>query len=126
MRQFLDMPFPQIFEFVKRQYTLEQGEQIIRPKYYYELSQKGYPSGDCDDGTIFIVALFLCAGYPAEKIIICEAKESATDRDYCHIFAAIETQSGQRIYFDNLPQSKFNQLDYAANCMRFSRVSEYI
>lgn len=124
MQQFLDMPMCKLFDFVRGQYTLEEGEQIIRPMHYANLAEKGYQSGDCDDATIFLVSLWLNI-LPADQILICEAKQEAQDENYCHIFMAVEI-NGKRIYFDNLPESQFNKLDYRPNCLRITRAADYL
>lgn len=67
---------------------------------------------------------FLSAGVSAQNIIVCEAREPRNDY-YSHIFSALETPRGV-VILDNLPESKFNQLDYPGELVRFTRVSEYL
>lgn len=121
MRHFLSLPLPEIHKFVCRQYTLEEGEQLIRPKYYYALAQAGFKSGDCDDGTIFIASLLMAAGVPYDQIKIIEVKQNASDENYCHIFCAWNS-----IYMDNLPDSIFNVNPYAKNRIRETTAADYL
>lgn len=109
-----------LFAEIRARYLREHGEQIIRPLYYW-LENVG---GDCDDATIQYMAYFRACRVPAQNIIVCEAREPENDY-YSHIFCALETQKGL-IILDNLPESKFNQLDYPSELCRFTRMSEYL
>lgn len=111
----------QLFTEIRARYLREQGEQIIRPLYYW---QDGV-GGDCDDASIQYMAYFRAAGIPPEKIIVCEAREPQNDY-YSHIFTALEKDDGSLIWLDNLPESKFNRLDYPPELCRFTRMSEYL
>lgn len=110
----------ELFKQIRARYLREQGEQIIRPLYYW----RDGVGGDCDDAFIQYTAFFLSAGVPAQNIIVCEAREPQNDY-YSHIFSALETPRGV-VILDNLPESKFNQLDYPGELVRFTRVSEYL
>lgn len=109
-----------LFREIRARYLREQGEQIIRPLYYW----RDGVGGDCDDAFIQYTAFFLSAGVPAQNIIVCEAREPQNDY-YSHIFSALDTPRGV-VILDNLPESKFNQLDYPGELVRFTRVSEYL
>lgn len=110
-----------LFREIRARYLREQGEQIIRPLYYW---QDGV-GGDCDDASIQYMAYFRAAGIPPEKIIVCEAREPQNDY-YSHIFTALEKDDGSLIWLDNLPESKFNRLDYPPELVRLSRMSDYL
>ena len=105
---------------IRARYLREQGEQIIRPLYYW-LDGVG---GDCDDATVQYMAYFRACRVPAQNIIVSEAREPENDY-YTHIFCALETEKGL-IILDNLPESQFNRLDYPPELCRFTRMSEYL
>lgn len=106
---------------IQARYLREQGEQIIRPLYYW----RDGVGGDCDDATIQFMAYFRAAGVPPENIIICEAREPQNDY-YSHIFAALQNDDGSIIWLDNLPESRFNVLDYPGELVRLTRMVDYL
>lgn len=121
MKKFLTMDFKNVCAFLRSKYLREQGEQILRPYYFYKIGS------DCDDAFCFMVALWLAAGVPKSDIYVCEAKESETDKNYCHIFAALkDPKSGKMIWFDNLPGTEFNRLDYPLSRVRVTPLTDYI
>lgn len=123
---FQNQPMKKTFQWVVSKYQREEGEQILRPKLYYALSQSGQAS-DCDDGFIFWAALLRSVNIPADEIFVCEAKDKASDDFYMHIFAGVQNpKTGKPIWLDNLPGCKFNVLDYPPNRFRFSPMSNYI
>jgi len=62
---------------------------------------------------------------PPENIIICEAREPQNDY-YSHIFAGLQNDDGSIIWLDNLPESRFNVLDYPGELVRLTRMSDYL
>lgn len=114
------MSLPQLFNQIKKRYRLEEGEQILRPLYYWADGV----GGDCDDAFCQYVGFFTACGVPASRQIIFEAKEENAEY-YSHIFNGLETPQGI-IYLDNLPHARFNVLEYPPHLVRMSRVSDYI
>lgn len=121
LRKFLDMEFSQLCSFLRSHYCLEKGEQILRPKYFAEISS------DCDDATIFCIACFRAAGIDKKNIFLVEAKETAQSEDYVHIFCALrDPETKEFLWFDNLPGTEFNRLDYSAQQIRITPLAKYI
>ena len=120
LRRYLDADLYDIWRDVQKKYLLEQGEQILRPYYFMKVG------GDCDDQWIALTSLFLAVGCSPHNIFICEAKEVATDEHYCHIFCAIADPRGGVIWLDALPECAFNRLDYPDNCLKITRMSDYL
>jgi len=120
LKKFLNVEMSDIFDFVVSKYTTEQGEQIVRPLYYLEIG------GDCDDATIFWVSLLLAAGAAPDDILICEAKERASDDTYCHIFCGVKIGKNSVLWLDNLPGCKFGVLNYGKNRIKVTPVSRYL
>lgn len=117
LRHFLDMDLRDLFEFTKSKYLLEEGEQILRPKYFARIG------GDCDDCTIWYLAAFLCAGVKPENLFIVLARLPGGPWE--HIFCALWHEQ-KIIFLDNLPDSEFDKVPYAAEDMQFSRVTDYL
>ena len=120
LRKYLDADLYDIWREVQKKYLLEQGEQILRPFYFMKVG------GDCDDQCIALTSLFLAVGCSPHNIFICEAKEVATEEHYCHIFCAIADPRGGVIWLDALPESEYNRLDYPENCLKITRMSDYL
>ena len=120
LRKYLDADLYDIWKDVQKKYLLEQGEQILRPYYFMKVG------GDCDDQCIALTSLFIAVGCSPHNIFICEAKEVATDEHYCHIFCAIADPRGGVIWLDALPESEFNRLDYPQDCLKITRMSDYL
>lgn len=120
LSKYLDADIYDVWKMVQSKYLLEQGEQILRPFYFEQVG------GDCDDQCIFLTSLFLAVRCSPHNIFICEAKEREEDEHYCHIFCAIADPRGGVIWLDALPESKFNQLDYPDNCLKITRMSDYL
>jgi len=121
MKKFLTMDFEKVCAFLRSKYLREQGEQILRPYYFYKIGS------DCDDAFCFTVSLWLAAGVPKSDIYVVEAKERDTDKNYCHIFCALKNpKSGKLIWFDNLPGTEFNRLDYPRERIRATPLTDYI
>ena len=120
LSKYLDADIYDVWKDVQKKYLMEQGEQILRPFYFDQVG------GDCDDQCIFLTSLFLAVGCSPHNIFICEAKEKPTDEHYCHIFCAIADPRGGVIWLDALSESKFNQLDYPDNCLKITRMSDYL
>ena len=120
LKKYLDADLFDLWQDVQKKYLTEEGEQILRPFYFMQIG------GDCDDQCIALTSLFLAVGCSPHNIFICEAKELSTDENYCHIFCAIADPKGGVIWLDALPESKFNQLDYADDCLKISRMSDYL
>ncbi len=120
LRKYLDADLYDIWKDVQKKYLLEQGEQILRPYYFMKVG------GDCDDQCIALISLFISVGCSPHNIFICEAKEVATDEHYCHIFCAIADPRGGVIWLDALPESQYNRLDYPQNCLKITRMSDYL
>lgn len=119
--KFLDLPFVSVCAFLREKYCLEDGEQILRPKYFYAIGS------DCDDALIFTLGLFLAAEIPKEFIYIVEAKESASATDFVHIFCALfDPKTKKYIWFDNLPGTDFNKLNYSMDQIRITPLTKYI
>ena len=120
LRKYLDADLYDIWKDVQKKYLLEQGEQILRPYYFMKVG------GDYDDQCIALISLFISVGCSPHNIFICEAKEVATDEHYCHIFCAIADPRGGVIWLDALPESQYNRLDYPQNCLKITRMSDYL
>jgi hypothetical protein len=120
LSKYLDADLYDVWKTVQDKYLLEQGEQILRPFYFFQVG------GDCDDQCIALTSLFLAVGCSPHNIFICEAKERASDEHYCHIFCAIADPKGGVIWLDALPESKYNQLDYPESCLKITRMSDYL
>lgn len=120
LAEFFNYDIKTIWRFVQSKYLLETEEQIIRPLFYAQVG------GDCDDGFIFIVSFLLAGGISPDKIFVVEAKENFSDDYFCHIFPAVKDERGRMIWLDNLPQSKFNRLDYSENLIKITPVSKYL
>lgn len=120
LSKYLDADIYDVWKDVKKKYLMEQGEQILRPFYFDQVG------GDCDDQCIFLTSLFLAVGCSPHNIFICEAKEKPTDEHYCHIFCAIADPRGGVIWLDALPESEFNRLDYPQDCVKITRMSDYL
>lgn len=114
------MDFRDVCAFLRKKYLRETGEQNLRPYFFYKIGS------DCDDALIFTIALFLAAGIPRQDIYICEAKEHDDDENYCHIFSALRKPGGNYIWFDNLPGTEFNRLDYPMERVRISPLTDYL
>ena len=117
---FPDMPASELRKFLKKKYTLEEGEQILRPKIFAAIG------GDCDDAFIFVTALMLFCGVDRRHIFAVEARGDS-DSEWTHILCAVSDGAGGKIYFDCLPESwddaeKF----YGEENLRARRISEYL
>lgn len=114
------MDFSDVCEFLRSKYLLEVGEQILRPAFFYAIG------GDCDDATIFTIALFRAAGIEKKNIFIVEAKETPQSRDFVHIFCALRDPNTQKlIWFDNLPGTEFNRSAYSMKQLRITPLTDY-
>jgi len=120
LQEFFNYDIKTIWRFVQSKYLLETEEQIIRPLFYAQVG------GDCDDGFIFVVSFLLAGGISPDKIFVVEVKENYQDDFYCHIFPVVQDTRGRMIWLDNLPQSRFNKLDYSENLINITPVSEYL
>lgn len=120
LSKYLDADLYDVWKIVQSKYLVEQGEQILRPFYFFQVG------GDCDDQCIALTALLLAAGCNPHNIFICEAKENARDEHYCHIFCAIANPRGGVVWLDALPESRFNELDYSDDCLKITRMSDYL
>ena len=120
LSKYLDADLHDVWKIVQKKYLMEQGEQILRPYYFDQVG------GDCDDQCIFLTSLFLAVGCSPHNIFICEAKEVETDEHYCHIFCAIADPRGGVVWLDALPGSEFNRLDYPQECVKITRMSDYL
>lgn len=121
MKKFLKMDFQQLCNFVTSKYLRETGEQILRPAFFAEIGS------DCDDATIFLIALFLAAGIDEKDILIVEAKESPNEKEYVHIFCALkDPNTGKPIWFDNLPGTEFNRIPYSMKQLRITPLTDYL
>lgn len=119
LRHFLNQDLQKTFDFVVSKYTLEDGEQILRPLYFAQIGS------DCDDGLIFWLSLMMASHYPLKDLMIVEVKESPKDDYYCHVFAALRL--GKKIiYLDNLPGSRFGVVDYEDDQMRMRPASRFL
>lgn len=120
-KKYQDMPLTDVYKAVLKKYTLEEGEQIIRPLIYEQLGKR---AGDCDDATIFWISLLRSVGFTQNEILICEAKEDDTG-EYCHIFTGLKLRDGI-LWIDNLPGTKLGVLDYPRHRVRVTRMSDYL
>jgi len=96
-----------IFELAQARYTLEEGEQFLRPWYFFQIG------GDCDDQAIFILSYLFYIGMPADRTYIVEAGNSE-DNVY-HIFIAVEITINNKpklILMDAIPGYKFDSINY--------------
>jgi len=108
-----------LFREIRKRYRTEEGEQILRPLYYWADGV----GGDCDDACIQYIGFFTAAGIPDHRQLILEAREPENEY-YTHIFNGLETPRGVMI-LDNLPKTRFNVLEYPPELVRISRVSDY-
>ena len=126
LKHFQTQDMKKTFQWVVDHYQREVGEQIFRPKLYFELTKTGKGS-DCDDGFIWWASLMRSVSLPASEIFVVEAKENADDEDYVHIFAAVKNpKTGKMIWLDNLPGCEFGKLDYESDRVKISTMAEYL
>lgn len=114
--EFKDMSFDTLRKFLQSAYKLEEGEQILRSRYFWALG------GDCDDAAIFCWALMFHERIPFDKILVCEAR-AHSGQGFTHIFAGLENPVGDDIFFDCL---KEYDGDYADENLRITRASDYV
>lgn len=121
-----ELSLPDLWREIQKRYSLEQGERIIRPLYYWDENlRKISGAQDCDDATIQFVSRFLWARIEPSDILILEAREPHQDY-YCHIFAGLHLPNGEIIFLDNLPHSRYNRLDYAPSLVRVTTAADYL
>jgi hypothetical protein len=118
LRHLVDTELKLIFRQIRERYNLEDGEQILRPKYFWQIGS------DCDDQLIFWLSLFRFCGVPKSKILVIEARQPGDDH-YEHIFAGLYN-AGEIIFLDCLPDSEFNKIPYSENDVRVSLMSDYV
>jgi len=118
--EFPDMPFSELRKFLKKKYTLEEGEQILRPKIFAAIG------GDCDDAFIFVTALMLFSGVDRRNIYAVEARGDR-DSEWTHILCAVDDGEGGKIYFDCLPESIDDAEEfYGKENLRARAISNYL
>lgn len=112
------MSMREIFNAVIDRYTLEEGEQILRPLFFWSIG------GDCDDGAIMWWSALRWSGFKPSEILVCEAREPG-EILYGHIFAGV-VYRGKKIYLDNLPGCVFGKLHYPQGQYRITKMSDYL
>jgi hypothetical protein len=121
MKKFMMMDLDKMYKYVLSKYTTEEGEQILRPWYYNKIG------GDCDDATIWYIALFLACGISKNLIYIVEAKKNESDDSYCHIFCALyDPKNKNMIWIDNLSGTTYGNLKYPQSRIKITPLTDYI
>lgn len=125
LNKFLNMDIEKVFQWLIKNYHTENGEVILRPKIYYDMTVKNGHALDCDDAFIFMAALLRCAGVKKQDLLVVEVAEPEDLTEYVHIFPALN-MPGKFLWLDNLPGCKFGKLNYARERVRVTRFSDYV
>jgi len=110
--------FEEIFKFTIAKYTREEGEQILRPKYYYQVG------GDCDDQFIFLTSLLLWFGIRPENIYLALASWN-NGETFEHVYAMFK--QNRAIYsLDALPENELGKVAHLKRIVRYWPITEFV
>ena len=124
LNAFLSYDLKRVFDWLIENYHTENGEVILRPLLYWQMVQDKGHGLDCDDAFIFMASMLRAVGVKKKDIFVVEVSEPPALDEYVHIFPALQ-MPGKILWLDNLPGCKFGNLNYARECVRLTKFSEY-
>jgi len=125
LKRFQSANLRDVFNFLIANYHEEEGEVILRPQLYYDMTQRLGHGLDCDDAFIFMTSLLRSVNVSKSRILVVEVSEPPELSDYVHIYPAIQFRKSV-LHLDNLPGSKYGFVNYDKAQMRVTRFSDYV